>query len=92
MTTYAINTICYRTQHDPVFREQMRTDPAGAIAPFRLSDEERTALLAGDVVALYRMGAHAFLLGHLQRFQLVGLTRESYQQRMRSLLPPELRR
>ena len=86
MSIYEIDKICYRVQHDPPFREQMRADPARAIADADLTDEERAALLGGDVARLHQLGAHDYLLGHLQRYQLLGLTRETYQARMKTLL------
>lgn len=84
MSIYNVNKVCYLVQHDPAFRERMREDPAQALADFQLTDEERQALLAGDVGRLCRLGAHSFLLGHLQRFQLVGLTMESYVRSIRT--------
>ena len=90
-SVYQVNKICYRTQHDPPFREALRQDPAGAIADIPLTDEERAALLAGDVARLHQLGAHDYLLGHLQRFQLLGLNRDTYNQRMKSLLPADQR-
>lgn len=84
MSVYAINEICYKTVHDPEFRERLRADPAAAVAPFELTAEERSALLAGEVGTLYRMGAHSFLLGHLNRYQLLGLTVPIYNERMRA--------
>src|SRR5579884_449391 len=86
MSIYEVDKICYRVQHDPAFRERMRADPACAIADAELTAEERAALLAGDVARLHQLGAHDYLLGHLQRYQLLGLTRESYQERMKALL------
>ncbi len=86
MSIYEIDKICYRVQHDPPFRERMRADPAAAVADAELTDEERTALLSGDVARLHQLGAHDYLLGHLQRYQLLGLDRETYQQRMKTLL------
>lgn len=84
MSIYNVNKVCYLVLHDPAFRERMREDPAKALADFRLTDEERQALLEGDVGRLCRLGAHAFLLGHLQRFQLLGLTPELYVRRIRT--------
>ena len=85
-SAYQVDKICYRVQHDPPFREQLRQDPAAAIADLPLTDEARQALLSGDVARLHQLGAHDYLLGHLARYQLLGLTRESYQQRMKALL------
>ena len=87
MSIYQVNKVCYRVQHDLAFREQMQRDPAQALAALPLTAEERDALLRGDVAKLHQLGAHDYLLGHLQRYQLLGLTRESFTQRMKSLLP-----
>jgi hypothetical protein len=86
MSLYGINKVCHLTQTDLAFREQMRTDPAGAIADFPLTDEERAAFLTGDVAKLYQLGAHGFLLSRLPRFGSLGLTRDEYIKRMRTLL------
>src|SRR5439155_14927543 len=86
MSLYALNKICHMTQTDRMFREQMRTDPAAAIADFPLTDEERHAVMTADVAKLYQMGVHAFLLSRLPRFDSLGLTREEYIRRLRTLL------
>ena len=49
-----------------------------------MTDEERQALLAGDVAKLYRLGANAFLMGYLPRFEVCGLTLPLYNERIRS--------
>ena len=86
MSTYEVNKICYRVHHDPKFLEEFRADPRRATEGTVLTEEERAALLSGDVATLSRLGAHDFLLGNLQRFRLLGLTREVYEQRMKTLL------
>lgn len=89
MSAYQVNKLCYRSQHDLAFRERLRTSPIEAAREHDLFPEERDALLAGAVDRLFQMGAHPYLLGHLQRHGLFGLNRDIYQQRMRSLLPVE---
>lgn len=83
MSIYSVHKVCWLVQHDEAFRERMREDPAAATADFRLTDEERKALLAGDVGTLALMGAHGYMLGLLQRHRLLGLNRDSYLDRMR---------
>ena len=83
MSIYSIHKACWLTHHDADFRERMRQDPAAAIAEFRLTDDERNALLAGDVGTLARLGAHGYLLGFLQRHRVLGLNRDAYLERMR---------
>jgi hypothetical protein len=68
----------------------MKADPAKALAPLDLTDEERRALVAGDVGALYRMGVNGFLMGYLARYEVCGLNIEIYNQRMRAVKVDEL--
>jgi len=84
MSVYAVNYLCREVLRDHAFRAAMKSDPAAAIAKYDLSDAERTALLAGDVAALYRMGVNAFLMGYLPRFEVCGLTMPVYNERIRS--------
>lgn len=87
MSLYGIHKALYLVQNDLQFREQMRTDPATALAGLPLSDAERQALRDGDVAALYRMGTHTFLMSRLPRFNVPnGLTRDEYQRRLRAVL------
>jgi acetyl-CoA acetyltransferase len=86
VSVYGVNKVCYLAQTDLNFREQLRRDPATAIAGFPLSDEERQALLTHDVASLYKAGAHAFLLSRLPRFGSFGLTRDEYIRSLRTLL------
>lgn len=83
MSIYFVHKTCWLAHHDVTFRERMRQDPAAAIADFELTDDERSALLAGDVSALALLGAHGYMLGLLQRHHLFGLDREAYVARMR---------
>lgn len=92
MSTYGINKVCHLTQVDPEFREMMRVDPAKAIEDFPLTDEERKAVLNGDVARMYQFGAHTFLMSRLPRFGALGLDRDEYIRRMRTLLTDEERR
>ncbi len=78
MSVYTINEICYRAVHDPPFRDAVLADAAASLATLDLTDDERRALLAGDVGQLYLWGANSYLLGHLIRYKFFGVTRESY--------------
>lgn len=84
MSTYYLNKIMYLLETDPIFLARMRADPAKAVADFRLTDEERTALLAGDVGTMYLMGVHPFMMHTLSRQDLFGLDRATYLQRVRA--------
>jgi hypothetical protein len=82
MSIYFVHKVAQLVAKDPAFRERMKRDPAAAIADFRLTDEERRALLAGDVGRLTEMGAHGYLLGHLARHEVLGLSMKNYPQRI----------
>jgi hypothetical protein len=92
VSVYGVNKVCHLTQVDLSFREAMRVNPAAAVESFPLTAEERSALLSGDVARLCEMGAHTFLLSRLPRFGSLGLDRDTYIQRMRTLLTDEERR
>ena len=82
MSIFAVNHLCREVLRDHAFRAAMKADPAKALAPLDLSDEERRLLIAGDVGALYRLGANGFLMNYLARFEVCGLNADIYNQRM----------
>jgi len=85
VSIYAVNKVCRRVVREPDFLAALHRDPDAALraARPRLTDEERSLLLAGDVGHLGRMGANFFLLHQLGRFELFGLTLTSYAERIR---------
>ena len=82
MSIYAVHKIAHLLQKDPAFRERMRQDPASATAEFPLTDQERRAVLAGDVGLLAALGAHGYLLGAFAQQQVVGLNMAKYVERI----------
>jgi Aromatic-ring-opening dioxygenase LigAB, LigA subunit len=92
MSIFAVNHLCREVLRDHAFRAAMKHDPAQALAGKDLTDAERKALLAGDVGALFSMGANAFLMAYLARFEVCGLNVEIYHQRMRAERIDELGR
>ena len=89
MSLYGVNKVSHLLQVDPGFRDRMAADPVTALAALPLSEEERSAILGADVAALYRMGAHTFLLSRIPRFLPDLISRDEYIERMRSVLTPE---
>lgn len=83
MSVYAVNKICRDALHDVAFREAVKSDPTAAIAARDLSDDERQALLGGDVAWLYEHGCHPFLMSYLTRWELFGLKPSVYTERIR---------
>jgi hypothetical protein len=90
MSIYAVNKLCRDALHDLAFREALQRDPQSAIAPLALTNDERTALLAGDVAWLYEHGAHPFLLTYLTRWDLFGLSVARYSERIRTAREPTM--
>ena len=91
MNVYLIHTLCRRVLHDEGFRELILENPEAAVSSMPFSDEERKALLVGDVARLYREGALAFLLLILSRFEVFGLELPIFNRRMRnSVSRPDL--
>jgi hypothetical protein len=90
MSIFAVNYLCREVLRDHAFRATMKADPAKALTPLELTDEERRCLLAGDVGQLYRMGANGFLMNYLARFEVCGLNAETYNQRMRAVKVDEI--
>jgi hypothetical protein len=76
------------TQFDPAFRDRLLANPEAAVDEFKLTPQERQALLEGNVAALFQMGSHGFLLGHLSRWGAFGLTSEKARGQLRTLLSP----
>jgi hypothetical protein len=88
MSIYAVNKLCRDALHDLAFREALKRNPREAIAPLPLNDDERAALLEGDVAWLYERGAHPFLSAYLTRWELFGLTVPLYSERIRAARAP----
>jgi hypothetical protein len=86
MSIYAVNKVCYRVVREPALRQALTETPEAALraATPPLSDEEVTALLAGDVGRLSKLGANHFLLHQLGRFRLLGLDLPTYANRIRA--------
>jgi hypothetical protein len=90
MSVFAVNHLCREVLRDHAFRAAMKADPAKALAPLDLTEAERTALLAGDVGTLCRMGVNAFLMNYLSRFEVCGLNTAIYNERMRAVKVDEI--
>jgi len=87
MSAYQLNKILYMADNDPSFLRILKTSPEIALEPFPLTEAEYAALTSGAVATLREMGAHTFLLNHLQRYGLFGVTRENYLERIREGMP-----
>lgn len=83
MSVYQINKLLYLTDNDPGFRKRMLSEPEAVLNEFSLTHEEREALTSGAVGKMHRMGVHTFLLNHLYRYELFGVNRDNYLDRIR---------
>lgn len=88
MSIYALNKLFYLLENDAAFRQRIKSSPTEAIAEFPLTQEEREALISGDVGRLFNLGVHPFLLNGLARHQLFGVTGENYLPRIRGQASP----
>jgi hypothetical protein len=84
MSIFTVNYLCREVLRDHAFRAAMKADPARALAGKDLTEEERSAMLAGDVGKLFRMGANSFLMNYMARFEVCGLNMMTYNERMRA--------
>ena len=82
MSIYAVHKIAHLVQKDPAFRERLRQNPSDAISDFPLTDEERQAILNGDVGRLAQLGAHGYVLGAFAQQQVLSLSMANYPQRI----------
>jgi hypothetical protein len=85
MSVLSVHKFCRAVLHDPLFRELALSNPDEAVLQFEFSDDERRALLEGDVARLYELGASPFLLLIFSRFEIFGLSLDIYNTRMRKL-------
>jgi hypothetical protein len=88
MSVYQVNKLCHRMLRDLEFRAAMKSDTATAIAAYDVTDDEKRALVAGDVARLFEMGVHPFLLSFMTRYEISGLTTEVYSERIRAARDP----
>ena len=70
--------------NDADFRKRIKDDPEGTVKSFPLDGAEIEALILGDVGTLFQMGVHTFFLNHLARYEMFGVTRDNYLERIRS--------
>mgnify|MGYP002399513694 CR=1 FL=1 len=87
MSGYQVNKLLYLTDNDVSFRDRIKAEPDAVLKEFRLTEEERQALISGAVGKLYQMGVHTFLLKHMYRWELFGVYRDNYLERIREGMP-----
>ena len=56
MSTAVLEQVIQRAMDDEAFRDQISSNPAGALGAYDLSEEERIALANGDQAKLTTLG------------------------------------
>jgi hypothetical protein len=83
MSVYGVHKLLKRIQRDVAFRDRLQRECDAALADYPLTEQERSALLAGEVGELNALGVHGYLLNTLARHAVFGITRERYLARIR---------
>lgn len=82
MSLYQMQKFLFDINRDPDLQRRCRTDVAGILGRYELTDEERGALRAGDIGLIYVLGANGQLLMHYAAF--LGMPWADYLAAMRS--------
>jgi hypothetical protein len=64
MSHYSTSRVMWEVTRDRELADRFRTDPAAVLEGRDLDDEERKALAAADIRALFELGVHPFVLYH----------------------------
>jgi protocatechuate 4,5-dioxygenase alpha chain len=64
MSRYATSRVMWEVTRDRELAERFQADPGAALDGRDLDDEERKALAAADIRALFELGIHPFVLYH----------------------------
>jgi hypothetical protein len=81
MSLYQLQKVLYELNRDPRVQQDYRNDLAGLLGRYDLTDEERTAIVEGNVGLIYILGANGQLLMHYAAF--LGMAWPAYIQAMR---------
>ena len=81
MSLYHLSKFLYALNRDEQAKARFRSDPAGMTADYRLTAEERDALLGHDIGLLYVLGVNGQILMHFAA--LCGIEWADYLQQMR---------
>ena len=82
MSLYYVQKLMYQLNRDPSVRKRFEADREALLAEYELTDEERTAILAGDIGLLYVMGVNGQILMHYSA--LIGQQWDEYIAAMRA--------
>ncbi len=81
MSLYSTQKFLYHLNREPQVLQRFRTDKEALLQDYDLTDEERTAILEGDIGKLYVLGCNGQLLMHFA--PLLGVVWADYIEAMR---------
>lgn len=81
MSLYYTQKLLYDINRDPRVQDQYKQDPINLLANYKLSDEEKTALMQPDIGLLYVLGVNGQILMHFTAFHQISW--DDYLQSMR---------
>ncbi len=81
MSLYSTQKFLYHLNREPQVLERFRTDKEALLKDYDLTDEERKAILEGDIGMLYVLGCNGQLLMHFA--PLLGVVWADYIEAMR---------
>ena len=81
MSLYYLQKLLYQLNREPALQRKFKDDPKNVIQDFDLTEEEREALLQGNVGLLYVFGVNGQLLMHFAA--LLGMPWDDYIEAMR---------
>ena len=64
MSLYYVQKILYQLNRDPSIRRRFNDDLDALLCEYSLTEEERTAIVEGDIGLLYVMGVNGQILMH----------------------------
>jgi len=82
MSLYYVQKLLYQLNRDPTVRQRFAADRDALLEEFDLSDDERGAIVDGDIGLLYVMGVNGQLLMHFSA--LLGQHWDEYIQAMKT--------
>jgi hypothetical protein len=81
MSLYSTQQFLYHLNRDEAVQKRFRDDLPALLADYELDDEERAAILGGDIGKLYVLGSNGQLLMHFAA--LLGMPWADYIEAMR---------
>jgi hypothetical protein len=81
MSLYHLQKFLFALNREPAMQQEFRTQPTRVLDRFDLTDEERGAIVQGDIGLVYVLGANGQLLMHFAAF--LGIAWPDYIRAMR---------